>query len=166
MNAEQFNNLLVKFGACPDAVKWATGKTLRQAWDECERADWLFWLLEEQQDQPGWPTEREIWLTWYDCYEQVGLPLWQKYYTDDNRPRRVIAIGRKYYNGQATREKLKKARTLAWASARALARDIALDATRALAPSTAWAAAWAAANKTMCKILRKSLGKFEALGGK
>src|ERR1700679_1141953 len=34
---------LKSISACPDARQWAGSRTAKQAWDECERADWLLW---------------------------------------------------------------------------------------------------------------------------
>jgi hypothetical protein len=34
---------LKSLNACPDARQWAGPRTAKQAWDECERADWLLW---------------------------------------------------------------------------------------------------------------------------
>lgn len=31
--------------ACSPARAWAHGKTVHQAWRECERKDWLLWLI-------------------------------------------------------------------------------------------------------------------------
>jgi len=36
--------LLTRLGACHEAREWAAGKTLKQAWNECHRGDWLLWL--------------------------------------------------------------------------------------------------------------------------
>ena len=36
--------LLTRLDACREARKWAAGKTLEQAWNECPRGDWLLWL--------------------------------------------------------------------------------------------------------------------------
>ena len=32
-------------GACKSAVEWIGDKTKEQAWNECERGDWLWWYL-------------------------------------------------------------------------------------------------------------------------
>lgn len=55
MNAEELNALLVKVGACKEAVEYAQGKSLRQAWAKCRRADWMLWLCEQMRlaDTPG-----------------------------------------------------------------------------------------------------------------
>jgi len=31
--------------ACGDALSWVGSRSLEQAWNECERLDWMFWLL-------------------------------------------------------------------------------------------------------------------------
>lgn len=41
--AEQLDGLL----ACDEAICWVGNRTLAQAWRECERSDWMMWLLRE-----------------------------------------------------------------------------------------------------------------------
>lgn len=71
-----------------------------------------------------------------DCAERV-LPIYERDYPNDRRPRAAIETARRYANGEATRKEL------------AAARDAAGDATWAAARTAAWAAArdaaWAAA---------------------
>jgi hypothetical protein len=38
-----FRNHLRLIGACTEARSWAGNKTAKEAWDTCERADWLLW---------------------------------------------------------------------------------------------------------------------------
>lgn len=40
----KFYDLLMSIGTCYEACEWAKGKTLREAWMTCNRADWLLWL--------------------------------------------------------------------------------------------------------------------------
>ena len=40
-----FKDQLVTLRACPDAVQWVGKRTAKQAWAECERANWLIWWL-------------------------------------------------------------------------------------------------------------------------
>jgi hypothetical protein len=42
--ATSLHDHLVRLGACKPAIEWASGKTIEQAWAECERGDWLLWL--------------------------------------------------------------------------------------------------------------------------
>ena len=39
----EFQSYLSSVGACRDAREWASDRTAQQAWDECERSDWLIW---------------------------------------------------------------------------------------------------------------------------
>ena len=83
--------------------------------------------------------DKEIRLFAVDCAELV-LPLYEKQYLNDDRPRKAIQAARDYANGVISAEELyaarAAARAAAWAAAGAAA-DAAWDA--------AWAAAWAAA---------------------
>jgi len=72
-----------------------------------------------------------------DCAERV-LPIFEKEYPDDKRPRLAIEAARKFAIGQATQEELFAAWDAAWA-----ARDAAWVAAWA-ARDAAGAAAWAA----------------------
>ena len=80
--------------------------------------------------------DKEIRLFAADCAELV-LPIYEKHYPNDNRPRLAIQAARDYANGLITIEKL--------AAARAAARDAAWDAAGDAARAAAWAAARAAA---------------------
>lgn len=69
-----------------------------------------------------------------DCAERV-LPLFEKVFPDDDRPRKCIEATRRFARGEITREELGVFWDAAWDAARA-AGDAAGDA--------AWDAAWAA----------------------
>ena len=56
-NAAGFAALLKELNACPEAYKWAHGKTFHRVWQTCDRADWLLWLCEKMVGQPGWPMQ-------------------------------------------------------------------------------------------------------------
>jgi hypothetical protein len=43
--AEAYVNKLTELGACSDAIDWSRSKTPQEAWDTCERADWMLWLI-------------------------------------------------------------------------------------------------------------------------
>ena len=34
---------LASLGACPEAREWVGEKTAKEAWEQCERPDWLLW---------------------------------------------------------------------------------------------------------------------------
>ncbi len=75
-----------------------------------------------------------------DCAEHV-LPLFEKRYPNDARPRQAIDVARRSANGEATREEMAAAWDAAWDAAG----DAAGAAARAAAGDAAWAAARAAA---------------------
>ena len=83
-----------------------------------------------------------------DCAERV-LPIYEKDYPKDKRPRQAIEVARRYAEGKASDSELAAARAAAWAAARAAAWDAARaaawDAARAAARDAAMDATWAAA---------------------
>ena len=91
--------------------------------------------------------------TWNDktarlfaCYcARDTLPIFEKKYPNDNRPRVAIETAERYANGEATIEELNAARAAAWDAARAAASDAAWAAAKAAASAAVSAAAWAAA---------------------
>ena len=65
----------------------------------------------------------------FACYcARDGLPLFEKDYPNDNRPRVAIETAERYANGEATIEELNAARAAAWAAASDAASDAACDA--------------------------------------
>lgn len=53
-------DLLVELRACDGARLWVGDRTVTEAWRDCERADWMLWLLAMMIDEPGWPTHQEV----------------------------------------------------------------------------------------------------------
>jgi len=112
--------LLVKLGACSEAVKWTNGKELAEAWANCERADWMLWLVGHMAGQEGWPTLQQIVLV--ACrFAEDALPIFEKKYPDDERPRQAIEVTRLWCEGKATIKEVRKVRSAAYASAYAAA---------------------------------------------
>jgi hypothetical protein len=146
MNAKQFKSLLIKLDTCCDAVKWAKGKTLTDAWNECERADWMCWLLVKMANKPGWPNNSIVMHCGVDCAETA------LHYTNDVRVNECLTIARKHADGKATDEELDAARATsraaawaaAWAASRVTAMVVAGSESRNEARIAALAAAWAA----------------------
>jgi len=63
-----------KIYACRQAREWATDKTAAQAWNECERADWLMWWVNQEVDEygPGY-TDGEIRKVWFLLKSMVRM---------------------------------------------------------------------------------------------
>jgi hypothetical protein len=101
----QFSKLLRRVEAwpeLPELQEWAEGKTIAAAWRTCKCAEWLLWLacqMAGQRDQAaGWPTRQQVVLACCACAD-TALPIFEKKYPTDPRPRRTIAIARAWANG-------------------------------------------------------------------
>jgi hypothetical protein len=130
--------LLLRCGACREARDWAGSRTLAEVWADCQRSDWLLWLL----GAIGYDDERVLRLFAAWCARQV------LHLVDDPRSREAVEVAERYARGEATREEL----AAAWAAANAAAWDAcaaanaAVWAAEAAARVAAWdAAAWDAA---------------------
>ena len=84
-----------------------------------------------------------------DCAERT-LPIFEKDYPDDKRPRHAVEVARLYADGKASESELAAARAAAWAAAWDAARDAAMDAT--------WDAAMDAERQWQAKRLMWYLG--------
>ena len=139
---------LEKMKACEPAIIWADDSehaTLQDAWNACEHADWMCWLLINKYTH----TAGQVRLALCAC-ARTSL----KYvHTGEDRPRLAIECAERYARGRATDVELAAARdaawdaagAAAWDAARASARASARDAARAAARAAAWDAAWDAA---------------------
>lgn len=113
---------LKAIGACTEAVEWAKGHKWPDAWQKCERGDWMLWLCGAMQGKEGWSPRQQIVLVACDCAELV-LPIFEKKYPDNKRVRECLETTRKWANGEATIEDVRKARAAAAAYAYAAARQ-------------------------------------------
>ena len=108
--------------------------------------------------------DKEIRLFAADCAEFV-LPIFEKEYPNDDRPRKAIQAARDYANGLMSREQLAAAwdaADAAWDAAGAAAWDAA-DAARAAAWDAARDAAWAA--RDAADAARDAAGAARAAAG-
>ncbi len=59
---------LKKLSACRGAVEWAEQfNTIQEVWDNCERGDWMLWLLGEQSGKPESKSRKKLVLTACKC---------------------------------------------------------------------------------------------------
>ena len=149
-------SILRHLGACdaPDgAIPWVEaqspgaglGRAAEGMWRECERGDWLIWLVSHPRVAPHLAdSDRRLRLVACDCAEAVV------HLCADPRSAEAISVARRYAVGEATGQDLAvardAARVAAWAAARAarVARDAAAVAAREAAAVAARDAAWAA----------------------
>lgn len=59
--------LLKKLGACQEAIDFANGRELAEAWATCERPDWMFWLCAKMLGEKNWPTHQQLVLVACEC---------------------------------------------------------------------------------------------------
>jgi len=121
---------LIEMRACKDAVAWVGNRTLKQAWEACERADWMLWLVGKMCEHPqrkklGWPTRKQLVLATCDCAETALKHVPE----GETRPAEAIRVARAWCRGRATLQQVRNAAS----------------------------AAYAAAHKTMCDLIRKRL---------
>ena len=129
--------------ACDEAVSWLKSTdhaTLQEAWDGCERADWMLWLLDKLGAEQGLMVSLAC-----DMADSVQH-LWLARFPDDDRPANAIRTARAWCEGQATREDCARASWDAGDAARAA---------WAAAGDAAGAAARAAAHQQMAALIRK-----------
>ena len=129
---------LQKLCACPEAIEWVGDRTLQQAFNDCERADWMLWLAARMIGKPGWPTHQQVVLAACVCAESV-LDIFEKKYPSDAQPRAAIAAARKW-----AKKPTKKNAAYAHAAYAAYAADAAADSSFSLLPFAAAHAAHAA----------------------
>ena len=136
----RFTDKLRNLNACSAAVTWAeTQRGLSTAWKNCERGDWMLWLLGKKAGPIDSRSRKNLALCATEVAE-LALP-----HAGKNRKvcLRVYRTIRAYHNGTATLDEVKAARHAA--ADAAYAADAA-DAAYAVyaAAYTAYAAAYAA----------------------
>lgn len=161
MTKEQWMDKLNKLNACSEAVRWfETQPDMETAWRDCQRGDWMLWLLGRLAVTKG--DRKRMVPAVAGC---ARLPL--KYVPDgENRPRVAIETYEAWGRGEATIEQVRAAVGGAYvvdaaaaaayaayaayaAAAAAAAAASAADVAYAAAVSAAAAAAAAAAARSV-----------------
>lgn len=98
--AETFRDSLRRIGACEEARDWAGDRTARQVWADCERPDWMLWLLGKVDDSgAGSPTRRKYVAIACEC-ARLTLDIFEEQFPDDKRPRNAIELCERYAAGE------------------------------------------------------------------
>ncbi len=163
MNASEFTAFCKSKSACREGLVWIKGKSLAEFWSTCDRADWMLWLCGRMEGTKGWPTRQQIVLVACIC-AATSLPIFEKKYPQDDRPRKAIEAARAWANGKASIDDVRKARAAAadaatdatYAADADAAATYAADAAAATYATDA-ADARASALKSMAKIVRENL---------
>ena len=131
---------LAKLYPCHEAIKWVRDqKNQQQAWEDCDRGDWMLWLCGKLSGKPGSYKRKKLVLTSCEC-ARLSLKYVKK---GEIRPLKAIETAEKWVKGKATIEEVRDA-AYAAASASADAADYAAYAAAAAADAAA-ADAYAAA---------------------
>ena len=140
-----------KFNVCKKAIAWLEEnnfKTLNQAWQVCERGDWMLWLLGKLAGKPGTKSRKKLAYT-AACCAELALPIFEKKYPNDDRPRKSIEAAKK---GSVKACRDDSASALAYSAATYSATNAAIDIINgnnnaainaAAAHAAAYAASWA-----------------------
>jgi hypothetical protein len=103
---QAFYKTLEDLGACGEAVKWASGRSLKRAYTECKRADWMLWLFGKMCGKPGWPSRQKLVLAACDC-AMIAAKWWPK--GKEAVCQKAIDTARAWANGKATIEEVRNA---------------------------------------------------------
>ena len=90
---DAFQQFLIEKNACEIAQKWAIGKTIEQAIDECHKGGWLFWLAEKLSVD-----DRILVGAVAECAKTV------RHLMVDQRCKTAIDVYIAYANGKATKD--------------------------------------------------------------
>ena len=146
---------LKRLNACREAVEWAKDyPTLQQAWNNCERGDWMLWLAGKQSGTPETKSRKKLVLAACKC-ARLSLKHVPK---GERRPIKAIQTAEKWANGDSsiTLQDVRNAADAADAAdAAAYAAYAAADAADAAADAAAAAAAASAAADARSKVLKK-----------
>src|SRR5665213_4221455 len=84
---------------------WVMQKNIRsvtEAWAQCWNPDWMRQLLVRRGVTPD-QVKLRLWAC--DCAERV-LPIFERAFPNDGRPRVAVDVARRYAMGEATRKEL------------------------------------------------------------
>ena len=146
---------LEKLNACGEALRWCeTQESAQSAWLNCERGDWMLWLVGKLAGPPESDSRKALVLTACEC-ARLALPYVRK---GETRPLKAIEAAEAYARGDAE-VTLQDVRAAYAADDAAYAYAAAYAFAYAAAYATAAAAAAAYAHKSTLKdcadIVRK-----------
>ena len=124
---------LNKLGACNEAVKWAKEmKNGQAAWDNCERGDWMLWLVGKTSGKPMSVKRKNLVLCACEC-ARLALKYVPK---GEDRPLKCIETAESWARGEVSYDDLVEARRAAY--------DATASASASFASYASYAASYAA----------------------
>ena len=125
---------LKRLKACQEAIDYAKGfETLQDAWNACERGDWMLWLVGKQSGKPGSKKRKLLVLTACKC-ARLSLKYVAK---GENRPLKAIETAEGWARGENTLDEVMSAASAANAASAASAAYASYAAAAASAAATA-----------------------------
>jgi len=91
--------ILLRLNACPESIEWASALTAEQAWETCERADWMLWL--------GTRICRPKLVVRAAC--SIARAALKHIPAGEDRPRIAIETAERWCSGDATLSEVKRA---------------------------------------------------------
>jgi hypothetical protein len=140
MSNAELTAFLRQHYACANSLEWLGSRDLAACWAECQRGEWMLWLLERLRCDRA--TLRRI-----ACAIVRRTPLadgrtvWDL--LTDPRRRAAVEVAERYADGLATHDELDAAWSAAWTTSDAA--WTASNAAKAAAKAAVWASARAAA---------------------
>jgi len=132
MKLQQF---LKKLGACDDCIEYIGNQSALDAWNNCERGDWMLWIAKRQGVDVKVLTLAKV-----RCARLV------EHLMKDDRSIAALVAAERFSSGEITREELDAASAAAYpASSADASTAYAASAYAASADAYAYAAAYAAA---------------------
>jgi len=138
-------HLLEIIGACSQAIEWAGEMTIEEAWNTCERGDWMLWFYSKQYPE----NIRELTLAKGHCANTV------RHLMKDERSINAVDAAISFGEGKISEDKLKCAAYAAYAVAYCSYAAAAAADVDAYASYAASYAAYAAAAADAIKENRK-----------
>src|ERR1700761_6552687 len=78
--------LLKSYHPCSEGIKWArTQESLAQAWEACERSDWMLWIIDRKC-----PLTQGLAVRLAIKFADKQLHEFEKAYPSDKRPREAL----------------------------------------------------------------------------
>lgn len=176
MTSKKLMEKLSELDACTEGKNFAKGKTLKKAWAECERPDWMLWLYRRASNYSQINVVKAAVFA-----AELVINIFEAKYPGDDRPRKAIEAAKRCLETPSPEtQKAASASDAAAsyastaASAAAYAAAYAADAAAAYDAADATAAATAAANaaaaasdaaaaraevkKKVCDFIRETCG--------
>jgi hypothetical protein len=109
-----YQSKLADMHACSDAIEWLEEQrfpTLQDAWDACERGDWMLWLIGRTTNHNDEAQLRKLTLAKARCAKLVI------HLMKDERSRNAVEVAERFGLGEATRQELDAAASSAYVAA-------------------------------------------------